>query len=297
MQPLSWNDLQNFLAIARPGQMARAAAAAGVDATTMGRRLRRLERRLGQTLFEQTREGQVMTAAGESLLAHVEAMERAAERIADAHDPHGGLTGLLRLSVSEGFGTWFMARHLHEFAAAHPRLTIDLAASSGFLSPSKRETDVAILLAQPRAGPVVCSKLGDYGLRLYASADYIAAHGAPETIAVLREHRLIGYIPDLLYAPELRYLDEIDTALTPAVRSSSINAQHRLLQSGTGIGVLPRFIGDADPSLVPLLPEVAITRSFWLVTHKDTRQLERVRAFKTWLMAIIQREKATLVGS
>ena len=296
MQPLPWNDLQDFLAIARAGQIGRAAALAGVDATTMGRRLRRLERRIGQTLFEQTREGQVITEAGEALLAHVEAMQRAAERISEDRDTHSGLTGLLRLSVSEGFGTWFVARHLHAFAARYPGLTIDLAATSGFLSPSKRETDVAILLARPRAGPVVCSKLGDYALRLYASADYLAANAAPRTAADLRRHRLIGYIPDLLYAPELRYLDEIDEGLAPAVRSSSINAQYRLIQSGTGIGVLPRFIGDTDPSLSPLLPEVAITRSFWLVTHKDTRQLERVRAFKAWLMETVRHQRARLLG-
>ena len=44
---INWNDLQDFLLIARAGQLSRAAAQSGVDATTMGRRLRRLEARLG----------------------------------------------------------------------------------------------------------------------------------------------------------------------------------------------------------------------------------------------------------
>ena len=57
MQGTDWSDLQAFLAIARAGQLSRAGRAMGVDATTMGRRLRRLEARLGATLFEQTREG------------------------------------------------------------------------------------------------------------------------------------------------------------------------------------------------------------------------------------------------
>jgi DNA-binding transcriptional LysR family regulator len=83
MQPSDWNDYQAFLAIARAGQLARAASAMGVDATTMGRRLRRLEARVGATLFEQTREGQVLTEAGEAMLVDVEAMEQAASRIAE----------------------------------------------------------------------------------------------------------------------------------------------------------------------------------------------------------------------
>lgn len=296
MQPLAWNDLQDFLAIARTGQLARAAMRLGVDPTTVARRLRRLERRLGQTLFEQTREGQVLTEAGEALLAHVEAMQRAADRINERPDRES-LSGLLRVSVSEGFGTWFVAHHLHDFTDRYPHLIIDLVATSGFLSPSKRETDVAVLLARPQAGPVVSSKLSDYRLRLYGSSHYLAHHGTPRLPAELKRHRLIGYIPDLLYAPELRYLGEIDENLAATVRSSSINAQYRLIQSGSGVGVLPCFIGDADPTLVPLLPDIEVTRSFWIVTHKDTRQLQRIRVFKAWLLETARRHRTRFLGT
>lgn len=296
MHPLRWNDLQDFVAIARAGQLSRAASGLGVDPTTMGRRLRRLERVLGQTLFEKTREGQVLTEAGERLLAHAEAMQRAADRIEERPGNPHELTGLLRVSVSEGFGAWFVAEHLGDFVERHPALVVDLVASSGFLSPSKRETDIAILLARPRAGPVVSAKLSDYGLRLYAARAYADRHGAPANTTALREHRLIGYIPDLLYAPELRYLNEIDEALAPTVRSSSILAQHRLIASGVGLGVLPCFIGDADPALVRVLPEARIQRSFWTVTHQDTRQLQRVRAFKDWLTALVQERRGRLTG-
>lgn len=292
---LPWSDLQDFLAVARAGQMARAASQLGVDATTVGRRLRRLEARLGRTLFEQTRGGQVLTEAGEALLAQVEAMQRAADRI-DTRPESGALSGLLRVSVSEGFGTWLVAEHLHEFAALHPGLTIDLVASSGFLSPSKREADVAVLLARPAQGPVVASKLADYALHLYASAGYIAAHGQPTRATLARAHRLIGYIPDLLYSPELRYLREVDADLAPQLRSSSINAQARLVASGAGVGVLPHFIGGADPALVRVMPEVTIARAFWLVTHRDTRQLRRVRAFRAWLVDLVTRHRQRLTG-
>jgi DNA-binding transcriptional LysR family regulator len=296
MQPPQWNDLQDFLVIARAGQLARAAAQLGVDATTIGRRLRRLERRLGQTLFEQTREGQVLTESGEALLISVEAMQRAAERISERPDGQP-LSGLLRVSVSEGFGTWFVASHLHDFVDRYPGLTVDLVATSGFLSPSKRETDVAVLLARPQVGPVVSSKLSDYRLRLYGGEAYLARHGIPRTTAELAAgHRLIGYIPDLLYAPELRYLDEMGQRPSPTIRSSSINAQYRLIRSGCGIGVLPCFIGDADRSLTPLLPGIEITRSFWIVTHKDTHQLQRVQVFRKWLVETARLHRASLLG-
>lgn len=290
--PPSWNELQAFLAIARSGQMARAAAAAGVDATTLGRRLRRLEARLGQALFEQSRRGQQLTEAGERLLALVEPMQQAADRIFETRDDGEGLTGLLRVSLSEGFGSWFVARHLHAFTAAHPRLQVDLVANNGFLNPSRREADVAVMLARPRTGPVVAAKLVDYRLGLYAARDYLARTGTPASIdALAGEHRLIGYVPDLLYAPELRYLSDIDARLAPDIRSSSIVAQYRLVAAGAGIGILPRFIGGGDATLVPVLPDVTVARSFWMVTHRDTRRLTRIREFRRWLIALVARHR------
>jgi DNA-binding transcriptional LysR family regulator len=296
MQLSDWSDYQAFLAIARAGQLSRGAKALGIDATTLGRRLRRLEARLGQTLFEQTREGQVLTEAGEALLASVEAMAVAASQIVEEPADAEGPNGTLRISVSEGFGTWILAPHLPEFVSRYPGLVVDLVANSSYLSLSKREADVAIFLSRPRAGPLVAQKLTDYALRMYASPDYLAKWGLPGNPSDLASgHRLIGYIPDLLYAPELGYLHEIHPGLTAKLRSSSINAQQQLLVSGAGIGVLPCFIGDRDPALVPIMPEISVTRSFWLVTHRDTHQLAKVDLFKNWLRQIISLNRFCLM--
>ncbi len=293
---MQWDDLRHFLAVARAGQLARAAAQLGVGATTVGRRLRRLETALGQTLFEQTKDGQTLTEAGERLAERAEAMERQVREIEVGEQGGPDLSGTVRVSVSEGFGSWFVARHLPGFAAAHPRLTVDLVASSGFLNPSRREADVAILLDRPRKGPLFTRKLTDYRLRLYAARDWLAAHGPVASRADLRRHPLIGYVPDLLYAPELRYLAEIAPGLEPRLRSTSINAQHNLVAAGAGIAVLPCFIGDADPVLVRLLDDVAVARSFWLVTHADTRRSGRVGAFVDWLTAVVAAGQGQLLG-
>ena len=296
MQDKNWSDLQAFLAIARAGQLSRAGAAMGVDGTTMGRRLRRLEAGLGTTLFEQTREGQILTEAGEALLARVEVMAQAAEGIGEGDSGGEGLSGTLRISVSEGFGSWFLARFLASFSQSHPGLTVDLVASSGFLSLSKREADIAVMLSRPQAGPVIARKLSDYALRLYAHRGYLADRGTPRSAADLAAgYRLVGYIPDLLYAPELRYLHEISPGLAPQLRSSSITAQQQLIAAGAGIGVLPCFMGDADGDLVPVLPDQRIVRSFWLVTHKDTHQLARVRAVKDWMLGVVHDHRHRLL--
>lgn len=292
---MDWSDLPIFLAIARTGQLAKAAQSLEIDATTAGRRLRRLERAVGERLFEQAADGQTLTPAGERLLTIACEMERAAGAVGRG-DPGGPVQGSMRVSVSEGFGTWFVSRYLGELADAHPALSVDLVASSGFLSPTRRETDVAVLLARPRRGPLLTRKLADYGLRLYASRDYLAASAPLDTAADLTRHRLIGYVPDLLYAPELRYLDEIPGAPEPQLRSSSINAQFRMATCGAGIAVLPCFIGDSSSVLSRVLPEIALSRSFWLVTHEETRHFAQIAAFVDWLTDLASRHRAILAG-
>lgn len=292
---MEWSDLPIFLAIARTGQLVRAAQALDIDATTAGRRLRRLEKALGERLFEQGLEGQSLTAAGERLLTHVRAMERAAAAIG-SRDPSDPISGTVRVSVSEGFGTWFVSRHLASLLAAHPGVSVDLVASTGFLNPIRRETDVAVLLTRPRRGPLMTRKLADYGLRLYASHDYLAANPPLETTADLTRHRMIGYVRDILQTPELHYLGEVPGAREPQLRSSSINAQHRMAASAAGVAVLPCFIGDADPTLARVVPDVHIRRSFWLVTHEETRSFPQVAAFVDWLTNLALHHRPSLDG-
>ena len=69
-----------------------------------------------------------------------------------------------------------------------------------------------------------------------------------------------------------------------------------MTEAGAGIAVLPCFIGDADPERVRVLPQIAIRRSFWLVTHEETRHFAPVAAFTEWLGALVARHRDELEG-
>src|SRR3546814_9629947 len=97
---------------------------------------------------------------------------------------------------------------------------------------------------------LVTRKLTDYARGLYAARTYCSEYGAPESIPALQRHPLVGYIDEMIYAPQLRYMDEIAPGLSPEFRSSSINAQYHMISTSTGIGVLPCFIGDSSKELV-----------------------------------------------
>jgi DNA-binding transcriptional LysR family regulator len=294
---MNWDDMRVFLALARTGKLASAARTTAQNATTIARRMHRLETALSLTLFEHGSAGHSLTESGHRLLAHAEAMEAGARAVQQEADAGAGLAGTIRVSASEGFGNWFVAQRLAGFAATHPGIGIDLIASTGFLNPSRREADIAIMLARPKGGPLIAAKLTDYRLGVYASGAYLAAAGGVATIDELTRRRLIGYVPDLIYAPELRYLAEIDDRLEPALRSSSINAQSRLIASGAGCGLLPCFLADQIPGLVRLLADqVSIARTFWLVVHRDMRHVARIRAFIDWIRDEIAGARPLLLG-
>jgi len=294
---VNWDDLKVFLAVARLSRLTAAAKALDLDATTVARRLDRLASALGTTLFEPSPTGHALTERGNGLLRYAEQIERAALTArSEIAGERGLLSGTIRVSVAEGFGTWIVARHLVDFRRTNSGIVVELIASNGFLNPSKREADVAVLLARPARGPLLVRRLTDYRLRLYGAPAYLALHDAPASLADLRDHVLIGYVNDIDYSPALQFSAEIRPGTEPDIRSSSINAQVALTVSGAGLCVLPCFIGDRDERLVRVLPELVLTRTFWVVVHKDVRQLARVAAFLDWLAALVDIEQQVLHG-
>jgi DNA-binding transcriptional LysR family regulator len=280
----NWDDLRIFLAVARARQMAAAARLLGVDATTVGRRLARLEGATGSALFETIAGDRRLTEAGQALLLQAETIEAAV--MAASGQASGGIAGHVRLSLAEGFATHIVAPRVTEFRDAHPDIRLDLITASGFLHLSKREADIAVMLARPRNRQLKASPLFEYRLQLYASPGYIAAHGTPADTAALDEHVLAGYVTEHIEAVELDYLSEVHDGLTARARSTSINVQHAMIRGGAGIGILPNFIGEQDSGLVAVLPGLSLTRMFWLVTHEDTHATPRIQAVTDWLRQV-----------
>lgn len=288
-----WDDMRVFLAVARARKIAPAARLVGIDPTTLARRIARLERALGASLFEVSQGERVLSERGQALLGHAERVESATlAAMEEATGKSRILSGQVRLSVAEGFGTWILAPSLASFHARHPGIRLDLITASGFLNPSKREADMALMLARPQKGRLSIRRLGDYRLHLYGSQAYIDRFGVPESPAELPRHTLIGYVPDFIFSPELDYVNEVHAGLEAHLRATSINMQHRMIAEGAGIGILPDFIARRDATLTPLLTkDVEITRSFWLVVHEDLRKLPRIEAVAQWLQDRVDQMK------
>lgn len=290
---MDWDNLRLFLAVSRQPRLELAAASLKLDATTLSRHLRRLESQLGQTLFERTRKGHILTSQGEKLLIHAEAMESATLAIQRDTQQGQDISGKIRLGVTEGFGTAIIAPALAGFRAQNPAVDIDLIAFSGYVSVSKREADMSILLSRPPAGRLRVRKLTDYTLHLYASENYLARNPPIMKVSDLADHTLIGYVDDLIYAPQLRYFGDVLPGLHPNIASPSILAQFEMALSGIGLSILPDFLAAKQASLVQVLPvEIVVTRSFWLAIHEDVKDFARIRVMRDYLMPLIRSHPA-----
>ncbi|MGR7995598.1 LysR family transcriptional regulator [Xanthobacter sp. ZOL 2024] len=297
-----WSDLKFFLAVARAGRLTVAAARLKVEHSTVSRRLAALEGALGAQLFDRQPHGYALTAAGERLLAAAEGMESLA---LSAQGTIGGadlgVAGTVRIGAPDGFGTFFLAPRIAALAETHPDLDIQLLAMPRLFSLSKREADLAISLSRPKAGRLHARKLTDYRLRLYASRSYLARAGAIDSRAALSRHAFIGYVDDLIYTPELDYVPLVAKDLRVRLKSSSLVAQLTATRGGAGVCVLPCFMGDlfagpGDDDLVPVLAdEVSLTRTFWLLSHTDMRDLARVRVAADFIVDAVARDRATLL--
>ena len=293
---MDWDNLRFFLELARSGTLQSAARRLAVDHTTVARRIQALEKQVGAPLFSREAGGHRLTEAGRRLQPQVEAMENAFRTVESATTAsQEGLSGVVRIGATEGFGTVVLAPQLSLFARQHPKLVIDLLAMPRLVHLSRREADIVISLERPARGPVVVTRLTDYTLRLYASKGYLAKHGAIKTRDDLRGHTFISYVDDLLFSKELQYLDELHKPDAFALRSTSILAQHAAVAAGAGIAVLPAFIAERDTSLKAVLPKHAhFTRTFWMSMPAESKHLSRMQAVWGFVRQTVEAQRATL---
>ncbi len=291
---LDWDDLRIFLAVARSESLSAAAKRLRIDPATVGRRVARLEEAMGARLFAKSPQGYALTEAGTRLLDHAERAEAAMDGAREALSGPEGLTGQIRIGAPDGCANYLLPQVLAQICDANPGLEVQIVALPRVINLSKREADMAIAVSRPTAGRLTVQKLTDYRLHLAAHRDYLAKHPPVTAPADLCLHRMVGYIPDMIFDKELDYLAEIGVTAVPFA-SNSVSVQLNWLRCGAGVGIVHDFALPAAPGLVKVIPEaVSLTRAFWLVRHADDGRVARLNRFADLLAEGIRAEMARL---
>jgi len=277
---VNWDDARVFLAVCRESTLRGAARVLGVDQATVGRRITALEKSLSATLFLRTSEGYALTAVGEAAMRAVEKMELSAlelERRIQGLDDR--LTGTVRVTTTDSLALDFLIPAVARLHQRHPDVRVQLDASTQILSLAKREADIAVRNTRPDNPDLIARRIARWPVGLFASQDYVDAHGVPEPGTAFEGHDLVVYQPYLQGGKDMSLVSEpLGRGRIVASLSSSLLVR-RSIAAGIGLGEIPAYIGERD-GLVRLWPERTrpLPYDVWLVTHADLRHTARVRA-------------------
>ncbi len=238
------NDLLVFAAVAELGSFSRAAEKLSLPKSTVSRRLSGLEQQLGERLLLRTTRRQTMTEFGQLLLEHARQVASEVSAVGALREHRQAApSGRLRVSMPSDIANLLLADSLAAFAAMHPGITLELDLSPRRVDLLGEGFDLAVRMGDlPDDNLLVARRLNALPTGLYASADYLSAHGQPETPQDLAQHecvRLLGNTGD----PAVWSLSCGDAQWTMAppgrITANSPELLIHLARAGAGIAAVP----------------------------------------------------------
>lgn len=266
-----------LLTVARLGRYTAAANVLGVNHSTISRRIDALQKAMGGHLLTRTPNGWELTDLGRRAMASAETIEQAVSAIGSDEDS-GALAGHVRVAAPDAFSAHLAAPALAKLQVKHPQLVFEIVSETTRARQTRTGMDLEIVIGEPNVRKAASTKLLDYELRLYATAEYLQAHGTPQHLPDLAGHSLNYYIDTALTVDKL---DEATSSLPPmrrAISSTSIAVQYAATMNHAGIGLLPTFISKHYPNMVPVLhDEFTYHSEYWLVGREEALRSRAVQ--------------------
>lgn len=282
-----WNQARAFLVTAEEGSLSAAARALGLTQPTLSRQVDALEQEIGVVLFERVGRGLALTPSGLGLLEHVRAMGEAATRVSLTASGQGqSIEGTICITASEVYSAFVLPPIITKLRAAHPGIDVEIVASNTPTDLRRREADIAIRNYSSTHPDLIVKKMKDDTARLYASKSYLRTLGQSAALAGLDRASFVGFAnTDVL----IKGLNSLGMKLTrrnfPIVCDSHL-VQWEFVKQGAGIGVITEAVGEAEPRVQRVLPNLApITFPMWLATHRELNTSKRVRTVFDFLTA------------
>jgi DNA-binding transcriptional LysR family regulator len=294
-----WDAARVFLEVARCGSFRSAAERLALSINAVRRRIDDFERQTGATMFIRDVHGARLTEEGVHVMAAVERMEAASFDLLRASVPlTGELSGEIRVAVTEGLGTFWLAPRLVEFQRSYPNILIDLHCAMRSADVSRHEADIAVQLSRPAALDVKQVKLGRIHLVFFASENYLATYGVPKTTSELVKHRLVMQLSDEITAQDafanlFPGYHERDLVV---MKTNVASANYWAVANGAGIGLFPTYTYVFGGKMIPLDIDACWSLDIWLSYHPGVGRIPRVRHMIDWLVEAFNSAKYPWFG-
>ena len=287
---MNWDDLRLFLAVTRSGSISGAAKQLDVQHSTVSRRMRQFEQKLGARLLERKKGGYELTQAGAHIKEAATKIEREVLGVDGAligKDTH--LIGSLRVTAINNMASTILMPMFADFSNQHPLVQLHIVVSNLDASLSQRDADVAIRLTNSPPDTLIGKRIVTVASTIYGSRQYIdkvrQENSEPKWIGV----DCCGFHKTWTKqacGEQTHNFTSDDTLLTLAA-----------IREGLGISILPCFMGDNDPALKRYCePDPAYNLGLWVLLHPDLKRTARVLAFRDHMMSVINEKKDMFEG-
>ena len=275
---LDWNHVRSFLAISEAGSLSAAARELGLTQPTLGRQLAALERELGVALFERIGRGLSPTPTAQALLEHARPMGEAAGRLALAANGRSQvIEGPIRITASEVYAAHVLPPVIAALRSAYPGISVEIIATNRAADLLRREADIAIRNFATTEPELIARKVAEDRGRPYATPDCITRLKHPRGWTDLAATDFVGVGDAAAFVEGLRRFG-IEGAAPLMVQADSHEVHWALVRQGLGVGFTTETIGDAEPAVRRVLPDIApVIFPVWLATHRELHTSRRVR--------------------
>ncbi len=283
---MNWDDLRFFLALSREGSVSGAGRALGVKHTTVARRIRAFEERLGTRLFDRLPDGYAMTQVAENLFGHALAMEALAQTVdREVFGQDAELAGPLKLTVSHVADRLILPK-LRAFTEAYPHIDLQLLTTSGLVDLAAREADIAVRLT---------AKPPDYLVGREVMRLRHGIYGTTRTLRKLSDPvNVILFQGDAVHPP---WVTEHFPNARTVLRVDDVSSMAAATRNHIGLSRMPCFIGDSDAGLRRLdVPLKSSDWGVWILSHVDLRATARVRVCREFLQVTIEQQRPLIQG-
>jgi DNA-binding transcriptional LysR family regulator len=289
---MNLTDLQTFLQVADLGSFSAAAKALGVPKSTISRRVTRLEDELGVSLLNRKARSIEVTELGRQLEARCSpAMQEISDFEDELEQRAGKPSGWLRITAPHDIGTSApVMRHFTAFREEYPDVRLELDLESRFVDLIQEGFDIAIRPASQHhqmSDGLMQKSIGSLCAAMYASREYVEAHGAPKHPDELADRSCLTLTNS--FARESWPLlppgedERRSFPINATLRTNDFSPLLPATLAGAGIAFLPRLIAQShveSGALVPVLEEWAAAEAKLTLVWPASRHLSpRVRAF------------------
>jgi DNA-binding transcriptional LysR family regulator len=287
MQGMEWENWQCALLVAQLGTVAAAASRLNVDATTVSRRVKRLEAKLGARIFERQGLRLHATHSFREALANVEAADVALRSAEEAVGQPSSkvFQRSVRITAVPFLVDYLLVPGLTAFRR-QARFRIELVADNRNLSLTRREADIAVRFDSPRERlSGVAQRLGTVAYAVYA-----AVRTAPADLPWATLEDAYAHLP------EARWTAKTSGKSKPEFKANRTQTIREIVGVGLAKALLPQIMGEQDRRLVRISDQRILCREVGLIRPLGEPPTPHLSMVTQWLEKLFRQPEASAWG-